>query len=102
LVKPVGSKGVDSLVTGIVGGSEMTGGRTAACVAVIKSGTKPTGAKSVCRAGEATPLSGLVLCLLGGDIPEGGMEQLTIVVSFDVGEQWSSHRHVTVNDRRHY
>ena len=34
-----------------------------------------------------TGLSGLALCLFGGDIPEGGMEPLTIVVSFDVGEQ---------------
>src|ERR1700730_7765489 len=31
-----------------------------------------------------TGLSGLALCLFGGDIPEGGMEPLTIV---DVGEQ---------------
>jgi hypothetical protein len=29
----------------------------------------------------------LALCLFGGDIPDGGMEPLTIVVSFDVGEQ---------------
>src|ERR1019366_5005802 len=34
-----------------------------------------------------TGLSGLALCLFGGDIPEGGVEPLTIVVSFDVGEQ---------------
>ena len=34
-----------------------------------------------------TGLSGLALCLFGGDIPEGGMEPLTIVVSFDVDEQ---------------
>src|ERR1700730_3003868 len=34
-----------------------------------------------------TGLSGLALCLFGGDIPEGGMEPLTIVVSYDVGEQ---------------
>src|SRR6202035_5123630 len=34
-----------------------------------------------------TGLSGLALCLFGGDIPEGRMEPLTIVVSFDVGEQ---------------
>jgi hypothetical protein len=27
-------------------------------------------------------LSGLVLCLFGGDIQEGGMEPLTIVASF--------------------
>jgi hypothetical protein len=26
----------------------------------------------------------LAFCLFGGDIPEGGMEPLTIVVSFDV------------------
>jgi hypothetical protein len=29
----------------------------------------------------------MALCLFGGDIPEGGMKPLTIVVSFDVGEQ---------------
>ena len=29
----------------------------------------------------------MALCLFGGDIPEGGMDPLTIVVSFDVGEQ---------------
>ncbi len=29
----------------------------------------------------------MALCLFGGDIPEGGMEPLMIVVSFDVGEQ---------------
>jgi hypothetical protein len=34
-----------------------------------------------------TGLYGLALCLFGGDIPEGGMEPLTIVISFDVGEQ---------------
>jgi hypothetical protein len=34
-----------------------------------------------------TGLSGLALRLFGGDVPEGGMEPLTIVVSFDVGEQ---------------
>jgi hypothetical protein len=34
-----------------------------------------------------TPLSGLALCLFGGDIQEGGMKPLTIVVSFDGGEQ---------------
>ena len=34
-----------------------------------------------------TGLSGLALCLFGGDIPEGGMEPLAIVVSFDVDEQ---------------
>src|SRR2546430_6264142 len=32
-------------------------------------------------------LSGLALCLFGGVIPESGMKPLTIVVSFDVGEQ---------------
>jgi hypothetical protein len=32
-------------------------------------------------------LSGLALCLFGGHIPEGGIEPLTIVVSFDAGEQ---------------
>jgi hypothetical protein len=32
-------------------------------------------------------LSGLALCLFGGDIPKSGMKPLTIVVSFDVGEQ---------------
>src|SRR5256886_6937165 len=32
-------------------------------------------------------LSGLAFCLFGGDIPESGMKPLTIVVSFDVGEQ---------------
>jgi hypothetical protein len=34
-----------------------------------------------------TPLSGSALCLFWGDVPEGGVEPLTIVVSFDVGEQ---------------
>jgi hypothetical protein len=34
-----------------------------------------------------TGLSGLAFRLFGGDIPESGMEPLTIVVSFDVGEQ---------------
>jgi hypothetical protein len=29
----------------------------------------------------------LALCLFGGDIPDGGMKPLTIIVSFDVGEQ---------------
>ena len=29
----------------------------------------------------------MALCLFGGDIPESGMKPLTIVVSFDVGEQ---------------
>ena len=29
----------------------------------------------------------MALRLFGGDVPEGGMEPLTIVVSFDVGEQ---------------
>jgi hypothetical protein len=32
-------------------------------------------------------LSGLALCLFGRDIPERGVKALTIVVSFDVGEQ---------------
>jgi hypothetical protein len=34
-----------------------------------------------------TGLSGLALCLFWGDIPEGGMKPLTIVISFDVSEQ---------------
>ena len=34
-----------------------------------------------------TGLSGVAFCLFGGDIPESGMEPLTIVVSFDVSEQ---------------
>jgi hypothetical protein len=34
-----------------------------------------------------TGLGGLALCLFRGDIPHGGMEPLTVVVSFDVGEQ---------------
>ncbi len=29
----------------------------------------------------------MALCLFGGDIPDGGMKTLTIIVSFDVGEQ---------------
>jgi hypothetical protein len=29
----------------------------------------------------------LALCLFGGDVPEGRMEPLTIVVSFDGGER---------------
>jgi len=32
-------------------------------------------------------LSGFALGLFGGDIPESGMKPLTIVVSFDAGEQ---------------
>jgi hypothetical protein len=34
-----------------------------------------------------TGLSGSAFCLFGRDIPENGMEPLTIVVSFDVDEQ---------------
>jgi hypothetical protein len=34
-----------------------------------------------------TGLRGLKLCLFGGDVPEGGVEPLTVVVSFDIGEQ---------------
>jgi hypothetical protein len=34
-----------------------------------------------------TGLGGLALCLFGGDVPEGRMEPLTIVVSFDGGER---------------
>src|SRR5512132_3151630 len=36
-----------------------------------------------------TGLRGLKLCLFGGDVPEGGVEPLTVVVSFDIGEQVS-------------
>jgi hypothetical protein len=34
-----------------------------------------------------TGLSNLALCLFGGDISEGGMRPLMIIVSFDIGEQ---------------
>ncbi len=32
-------------------------------------------------------LRGLKLCLFGGEVAEGGVEPLTVVVSFDIGEQ---------------
>src|SRR5579885_1923542 len=34
-----------------------------------------------------TGSSGLAFCMSGGDIAEGGMKPLTIVISFDAGEQ---------------
>jgi len=35
-------------------------------------------------------LCGFRLCLFGGDIADGGMDPLTIVVAFDIGEQVAS------------
>jgi hypothetical protein len=34
-----------------------------------------------------TGLCGFRLCLLGGDIADGGVDPLTIVVAFDIAEQ---------------
>src|SRR5580765_1642815 len=34
-----------------------------------------------------TGLCGFRLCLLGGDVADGGMDPLTIVVAFDIAEQ---------------
>jgi len=37
-----------------------------------------------------TGLCGLELCLFGGDLPEDGVQPLTVIISFDIGEQVAS------------